>query len=72
MGNFIKATYAALALTYGYLTPDLWKKQGKRLVCTSAPFFLIESVVTAIPRHPFAEFSQVFESTKKGAVQSLK
>ena len=28
MGNFIKATYAALALTYGYLTPDLWKKQS--------------------------------------------
>jgi len=24
MGNFIKACYAALANTYGYLTPDLW------------------------------------------------
>jgi small subunit ribosomal protein S2e len=28
MGNFIKATYAALGLTYKYLTPDLWKKQS--------------------------------------------
>lgn len=27
MGNFIKATFAALKSTYGYLTPDLWKKQ---------------------------------------------
>jgi small subunit ribosomal protein S2e len=24
MGNFIKATFAALATTYGFLTPDLW------------------------------------------------
>jgi small subunit ribosomal protein S2e len=24
MGNFIKATYAALVKTYSYLTPDLW------------------------------------------------
>jgi len=24
MGNFMKATYAALAATYQYLTPDLW------------------------------------------------
>jgi len=26
MGNFIKATFAALSQTYGYLTPELWKK----------------------------------------------
>ena len=26
MGNFIKATYFALAKSYGYLTPDLWKE----------------------------------------------
>jgi small subunit ribosomal protein S2e len=26
MGNFVKATFDALALTYGYLTPDLWPK----------------------------------------------
>jgi small subunit ribosomal protein S2e len=26
MGNFIKATYFALAKTYNYLTPDLWKE----------------------------------------------
>jgi small subunit ribosomal protein S2e len=26
MGNFIKATFAALKLTYSYLTPDLWKR----------------------------------------------
>lgn len=24
MGNFIKATFAALSATYGFLTPDLW------------------------------------------------
>jgi small subunit ribosomal protein S2e len=24
MGNFIKATYYAIAKTYAYLTPDLW------------------------------------------------
>jgi len=26
MGNFIKATFRAIANTYGYLTPDLWKE----------------------------------------------
>ena len=26
LGNFVKATYAALAGTYGFLTPDLWSK----------------------------------------------
>jgi len=26
MGNFVKATFDALAKTYGYLTPDLWKE----------------------------------------------
>ena len=26
LGNFVKATYAALAATYGFLTPDLWSK----------------------------------------------
>ncbi|KAK4054645.1 40S ribosomal protein [Microbotryomycetes sp. JL221] len=26
MGNFIKATYAAISQTYGFLTPDLWTK----------------------------------------------
>lgn len=25
LGNFAKATYAAMAMTYSYLTPDLWK-----------------------------------------------
>jgi len=31
MGNFVKATFAALCATYAYLTPDLWKetKLGK-------------------------------------------
>jgi len=24
LGNFAKATYAAIAKTYAYLTPDLW------------------------------------------------
>lgn len=26
MGNFIKASYAAITATYGFLTPDLWTK----------------------------------------------
>eukprot|EP01026_Neomeris_dumetosa_P004258 TRINITY_DN1113_c0_g1_i6.p1 TRINITY_DN1113_c0_g1~~TRINITY_DN1113_c0_g1_i6.p1 ORF type:complete len:218 (-),score=34.48 TRINITY_DN1113_c0_g1_i6:184-837(-) len=26
MGNFVKATFAALSKTYGFLTPDLWKE----------------------------------------------
>jgi small subunit ribosomal protein S2e len=26
MGNFIKATFAALSNTYGFLTPDLWRE----------------------------------------------
>jgi len=26
LGNFAKATYAAIARTYSYLTPDLWKE----------------------------------------------
>jgi small subunit ribosomal protein S2e len=26
MGNFVKATFEALKLTYGFLTPDLWKE----------------------------------------------
>jgi len=26
MGNFVKATFDAIARTYSYLTPDLWKK----------------------------------------------
>merc|ERR1712001_218530 len=26
LGNFAKATYAAIAATYAYLTPDLWKE----------------------------------------------
>ena len=26
LGNFAKATYAAVAATYAYMTPDLWKE----------------------------------------------
>ncbi|XP_014681321.1 PREDICTED: 40S ribosomal protein S2-like [Priapulus caudatus] len=26
LGNFAKATYEAIARTYSYLTPDLWKE----------------------------------------------
>jgi len=26
LGNFVKATFAALSATYGYLTPDLWRE----------------------------------------------
>lgn len=36
LGNFAKATYAALAMTYSYLTPDLWKET----VYTNTPFQL--------------------------------
>lgn len=28
LGNFAKATYAAIAKTYAYLTPDLWKEMS--------------------------------------------
>jgi len=28
LGNFAKATYAAIAKTYAFLTPDLWKEQA--------------------------------------------
>ncbi|VDK76003.1 unnamed protein product [Litomosoides sigmodontis] len=28
LGNFAKATYAAIQRTYSYLTPDLWKEQA--------------------------------------------
>ncbi|XP_015605720.1 40S ribosomal protein S2 [Cephus cinctus] len=34
LGNFAKATYAAIAKTYAYLTPDLWKE----LPLTKAPY----------------------------------
>ncbi|XP_046429791.1 40S ribosomal protein S2 [Neodiprion virginianus] len=34
LGNFAKATYAAIAKTYAYLTPDLWKE----MVLTKAPY----------------------------------
>jgi small subunit ribosomal protein S2e len=34
LGNFAKATYAAIAKTYGYLTPDLWKET----VFTKSPY----------------------------------
>lgn len=27
LGNFAKATFNAIAKTYSYLTPDLWKEQ---------------------------------------------
>lgn len=30
LGNFAKATYAAIAKTYAYLTPDLWHNQALR------------------------------------------
>jgi len=28
LGNFVKATFAAISATYSYLTPDLWKDQA--------------------------------------------
>ena len=34
LGNFAKATYAAIAKTYSFLTPDLWKKT----VFTESPY----------------------------------
>merc|ERR1712202_115014 len=34
LGNFAKATYAAIAATYSYLTPDLWKET----VFTKSPY----------------------------------
>lgn len=34
LGNFAKATYAAIGKTYGYLSPDLWKET----VFTKSPY----------------------------------
>lgn len=34
LGNFAKAAYAAIAKTYAYLTPDLWKET----VFTKSPY----------------------------------
>ena len=34
LGNFAKATYAAIAATYAYLTPDFWKET----VFTKSPY----------------------------------
>merc|ERR1712002_74592 len=34
LGNFAKATYAAISKTYSYLTPDLWKET----VFTKSPY----------------------------------
>ena len=34
LGNFAKATYAAIAKTYAYLTPDLWTET----VFTNSPY----------------------------------
>merc|ERR1712240_582806 len=34
LGNFAKATYAAIAETHSYLTPDLWKET----VFTKSPY----------------------------------
>ena len=34
LGNFVKATFAALRKTYAYLTPDLWQEQA----LTMSPF----------------------------------
>merc|ERR1711983_768375 len=34
LGNFAKATYAAIAATYSYLTPDFWKET----VFTKSPY----------------------------------
>merc|ERR1712154_3229 len=42
LGNFAKATYAAIAETYSYLTPDLWK----------------ETVFTKSPYQEFTDFLQ--------------
>jgi small subunit ribosomal protein S2e len=40
LGNFVKATFFALASTYAYLTPDLWK----------------ETRLAKTPYHEFAEY----------------
>lgn len=47
MGNFVKATFAAVTATYAYLTPDLWAKTA----FTNSPYqeftdFLKESKTT--------------------------
>ena len=46
LGNFAKATYAAIAKTYAYLTPDLWKEMplGKSPYQEYADFLAIKEV----------------------------
>lgn len=56
MGNFVKAVFAAISKTYGYLTPDLWA----------------EYALTKSPYHEFSDFLQAYHkagSKSLGGVQ---
>merc|ERR1711916_96215 len=51
LGNFAKATYSAIAKTFSYLTPDLWKET----VFTKSPYqeftdYLAKPAARAPPR----------------------
>ncbi|VDN28051.1 unnamed protein product [Gongylonema pulchrum] len=48
LGNFAKATYAAILRTYCYLTPDLWEHQKVE----KTPFQLYSDyILHGLPRH---------------------
>jgi small subunit ribosomal protein S2e len=49
MGNFVKATFNALASTYAYLTPDLWK----------------ETRLLKVPYQEFSDFLSVSSKDKR-------
>jgi len=56
MGNFVKATFHALSLTYGFLTPDLWRETA----LPKTPYqeysdFLLASGKEAIAKKKLAE-----------------
>lgn len=48
LGNFAKATYAAIAKTYSYLTPDLWKD----LALAKTPYQVYADYLVKTGRNP--------------------
>eukprot|EP01117_Protostelium_nocturnum_P018883 TRINITY_DN79_c0_g1_i1.p1 TRINITY_DN79_c0_g1~~TRINITY_DN79_c0_g1_i1.p1 ORF type:complete len:177 (-),score=59.14 TRINITY_DN79_c0_g1_i1:148-678(-) len=53
MGNFVKATFAALSNTYSFLTPDLWK----------------ETRLMKVPFHEHTDFLSATSKDKSGKKQ---
>lgn len=72
MGNFIKASYAAITATYGFLTPDLWTKIEvcpPSLLSNPRARVLIRRPCTPSPPQPspspFEEFSSHLQLAAK-------